>query len=85
MFSCCTRPRLHRVQGTTVDTAHALITPEMTRESFYVTASRARHTTAFYTATHDLLSPDEDDRLDAVRNGSAQLRRARGPRERAGP
>jgi len=39
----------------------------MTRESFYVTASRARHATTFYTATHDLLPPDEDDRLDAVR------------------
>ena len=57
----------HRAQGTTVDTAHALITPEMSRESFYVTASRARHATIFYTATHDLLSPDEDDRLDAAR------------------
>jgi hypothetical protein len=57
----------HRAQGTTVDTAHTLITPEMTRESFYFTASRARHATTFYTATHDLLPPDEDDRLDAVR------------------
>lgn len=57
----------HRAQGTTVDTAHALITPEMSRESFYVTASRARHGTIFYTATHDLLPADEDDRLDAAR------------------
>ncbi len=57
----------HRAQGTTVDTAHALITPEMTRESFYVTASRARHATTFYTATHDLLPLDEDDRLDQSR------------------
>jgi len=56
----------HRAQGTTVDTAHALITPEMSRESFYVTASRARHGTIFYTATHDLLPADEDDRLDAA-------------------
>ena len=57
----------HRAEGSTVDTAHALITPEMSRESFYVTASRARLRTVFYAATHDLLSPDEDDRLDAVR------------------
>jgi conjugative relaxase-like TrwC/TraI family protein len=57
----------HRAQGTTVDTAHALITPEMTRESFYVTASRARYATTFYTATHDLLPVDEDDRLDQSR------------------
>ena len=57
----------HRAQGTTVDTAHALITPEMSRESFYVTASRARQATIFYTATHDLLPLDEDARLDAAR------------------
>lgn len=57
----------HRVQGTTVDTAHALITPEMSRESFYVVASRARQATTFYTATHDLLPPDEDERPDAAR------------------
>ncbi|MGA2831205.1 MAG: AAA family ATPase, partial [Streptosporangiaceae bacterium] len=57
----------HRAQGTTVDTAHALITPEMNRESFYVTASRARQATIFYTATHNLLPLDEDARLDAAR------------------
>ncbi len=57
----------HRAQGTTVDTAHALITPEMSGESFYVTASRGRHGTIFYTATHDLLPLDEDGRLDAAR------------------
>jgi hypothetical protein len=57
----------HRAQGTTVDTAHALITAEMSREGFYVTASRARERTIFYTATHDLLPVDEDQRLDAAR------------------
>jgi DNA transposition AAA+ family ATPase len=57
----------HRAQGTTVDTAHALITAEMSREGFYVTASRARERTIFYTATHDLLPVDEDQRLDATR------------------
>jgi ATP-dependent exoDNAse (exonuclease V) alpha subunit len=57
----------HRAQGTTVDTAHALITPDMNREGFYVVASRARLATIFYTATHDLLPLDEDGRLDAAR------------------
>jgi conjugative relaxase-like TrwC/TraI family protein len=57
----------HRAQGTTVDTAHALITAEMSREGFYVTASRAREGTIFYTATHELLPVDEDQRLDAAR------------------
>ena len=57
----------HRAEGTTVDTTHALITPEMSRESFYVIASRARQATIFYTATHDLLPLEEDGRLDAAR------------------
>jgi len=57
----------HRAEGSTVDTAHALITPEMSRESFYVTASRARLRTILYTVTHDLLPLDEDSRLDAAR------------------
>ena len=75
----------HRAQGTTVDTAHALITPEMTRESFYVTASRARHATTFYTATHDLLSPGRGRPPGRGPDRPAQLRRPRSPRERAGP
>jgi conjugative relaxase-like TrwC/TraI family protein len=56
----------HRAQGSTVDTAHPLITAGMTRESLYVLASRARERTTFYVATHD--QPfDEDDRVDLVR------------------
>jgi hypothetical protein len=57
----------HRAQGATVDTAHPLITADMTRESFYVIASRARERTSLYAATHDLLPLDEDKRLDLSR------------------
>jgi hypothetical protein len=56
----------HRAQGSTVDTAHPLITPGMTRENLYVLASRARDRTTFYVATHDLPF-DEDDQVDRAR------------------
>ncbi len=56
----------HRAQGSTVDTAHPLITAGMTRESLYVLASRARERTTFYVATHDLPF-DEDDLVDRAR------------------
>lgn len=56
----------HRVQGVTVDTAHPLVTPGMTREVLYVLASRARERTTFYVATFDLPF-DEDMRVDRVR------------------
>jgi hypothetical protein len=49
----------HRAQGTTVDTAHPLITQGMTREALYVLATRARERTVLYVATHDL--PFDDD------------------------
>jgi ATP-dependent exoDNAse (exonuclease V) alpha subunit len=53
----------HRAQGSTVDTAHPLITGGMTRETLYVLASRAREKTTLYVATHE--TPyDEDDRTD---------------------
>ncbi len=35
----------HRVQGITVDTAHVLVTPEMTREALYVASTRGRDRT----------------------------------------
>jgi conjugative relaxase-like TrwC/TraI family protein len=54
----------HRVQGATVDTAHALITPEAAREHLYVLATRARTATHLYVATHAALPADEDDRVD---------------------
>jgi conjugative relaxase-like TrwC/TraI family protein len=43
----------HRAQGTTVDTAHPLITNTMTSEALYVLATRAREHTTLYVATHD--------------------------------
>ncbi len=57
----------HRAQGATVDTAHPLITGQMTRENLYVAASRARHRTTLYTVTHELPGPDPDDNLDRAR------------------
>ena len=56
----------HRAQGTTVDTAHPLITAGMSREALYVLATRARESTVFYVATHDL-PYDEDARVDQAR------------------
>jgi hypothetical protein len=58
---------VHRAQGDTVDTTHALITPDVSRENLYVAATRGRHHTRLYTVTHDLLDLDEDRRLDRVR------------------
>jgi len=55
-----------RAQGTTVDTAHSLITAGISREALYVLATRARESTVFYVATHDL-PYDEDARIDQVR------------------
>ncbi|ADD45028.1 MobF family relaxase [Stackebrandtia nassauensis] len=52
-----------RIQGATVDTAHALVTDDMAREHLYVAASRARHNTSLYAVTHVNLPVDEDDRL----------------------
>jgi conjugative relaxase-like TrwC/TraI family protein len=50
----------HRVQGATVDTAHAFIAPGTTREALYVAASRARTATTLYVATEDLLDLDAE-------------------------
>ena len=36
----------------------------MTRETLYVLATRARESTTFYVATHDLRLFDEDARVD---------------------
>jgi conjugative relaxase-like TrwC/TraI family protein len=48
----------HRVQGMTSDTAHALITPEMTREALYVASTRGRTGTRWYVATETALDID---------------------------
>ena len=58
----------HRSQGATVDTAHPLITPGMSREQLYVALSRARHATILYVVTHELPALDPDEQLDRARN-----------------
>jgi conjugative relaxase-like TrwC/TraI family protein len=57
-----------RTQGSTVDTAHPLITPEMTRENLYVALTRAQQATTLYVATHELLPFDTDGQLDQSKN-----------------
>ncbi|MBB6037725.1 MobF family relaxase [Phytomonospora endophytica] len=64
-----------RAQGTTVDTVHALITPQMRRENLYVAATRGRDGVWFYTVTHH--RPDHVNALDASRRDP----HARTPRE----
>lgn len=60
----------HRAQGTTVDTAHVVATPTMTREQLYVALTRGRHANHAWTATdHPADEPHHDDRTatgDAV-------------------
>lgn len=41
----------HRAQGDTVDTAHALVRPEMSREVLYVAMTRARQSNTAYVCT----------------------------------
>jgi len=41
----------HRAQGDTVDTAHAVVRPEMCRELLYVAMTRARHANTAYVCT----------------------------------
>jgi len=48
----------HRAQGTTTDTAHALVTCEMTREALYVASTRGRDSTTWYVATEAPLDLD---------------------------
>lgn len=48
----------HRAQGSTTDTAHTLVTSEMTRESLYVASTRARECTTWYTAVEAAISVD---------------------------
>ena len=54
----------HRVQGSTVDTAHPVISASMSREALYVLASRARDRTTLYVAT-DEPNADAIDQLPA--------------------
>ena len=64
---------VHRVQGTTADTAHALVTPEMTREALYVASTRGRHRTNWYTATETPIDADGHDSDQEPRTASEVL------------
>jgi hypothetical protein len=65
----------HRVQGTTVETAHALITPEMTRESLYVASSRGRTGAHWYAVTDHLLDATGEHEPDPPVTASEMLAR----------
>lgn len=54
---------IHRAQGVTVDHAHVLATPGMTREALYVAMARGRDTNHAYVAT-DAVDPDCDQLPD---------------------
>ena len=64
---------VHRVQGATTDTAHALVTAEMTREALYVASTRGRHRTTWYTATETPLDADGHDPDEAPRTANEVL------------
>ncbi|SDD87626.1 MobF family relaxase [Glycomyces harbinensis] len=55
---------VHRCQGMTVDTAHPLLTTDLTRDALYVAATRAAETTTLYAVTHTEVPADPDHRLD---------------------
>jgi len=61
------------VQGMTTDTAHALVTSEMTREALYVASTRGRAGTCWYAATEDALDVDCHHEPDAPRTADELL------------
>jgi hypothetical protein len=57
----------HRAQGATVDTAHALVTAEMTREGIYVASTRGRESNRWYVASDEPATLDCDHEPDPPR------------------
>jgi conjugative relaxase-like TrwC/TraI family protein len=55
---------IHRCQGMTVDTAHPILTDQMSRDALYVVATRAAGTTTLYGVTHTEIPADPDQQLD---------------------
>ncbi|WP_133884192.1 MobF family relaxase [Glycomyces sp. NRRL B-16210] len=55
---------VHRCQGMTVDTAHPVLTDQMTRDALYVAATRAAETTTLYAVTHTEIPADTDHQFD---------------------
>jgi hypothetical protein len=60
----------HRAQGSTVDTAHLLVTDQLTRALLYVGMTRGRHANHAYVATHqtasDLHEPHPEQTMQGV-------------------
>lgn len=60
----------HRAQGSTVDTAHVLVTVQLTRALLYVGMTRGRHSNRAYVATHqsttDLHEPHPEQTMQDV-------------------
>ena len=61
---------VHRAQGLTVDHAHVLAAPGMTREALYVAMSRGRAANQLYVST-DAIDPDCDELPDPGRTNDA--------------
>jgi hypothetical protein len=57
----------HRAQGATVDTAHALVTTEMTREGLYVASTRGRDSNRWYVASDQTATLDCEHEPDPPR------------------
>jgi conjugative relaxase-like TrwC/TraI family protein len=55
---------VHRCQGMTVDTAHPVLTDQMSRDALYVAATRAAQTTTLYAVTHVEIPADTDRQFD---------------------
>jgi conjugative relaxase-like TrwC/TraI family protein len=55
---------VHRCQGMTVDTAHPVLTDQMSRDALYVAATRAAQTTTLYAVTHTEIPADTDRQFD---------------------
>lgn len=51
----------HRSQGVTVDTGHAVVTPKLSRELFYVAMTRGKHGNHAYVDIDDPENPTPDD------------------------
>ncbi|WGH92522.1 MobF family relaxase [Auritidibacter ignavus] len=64
----------HRAQGSTVDTAHAIVhSPEMTRESLYVSMTRGRQANHVYVATDQAHLEQHQYRDDLEMSGRSVL------------
>jgi conjugative relaxase-like TrwC/TraI family protein len=63
----------HRAQGSTTDTAHAVVAPSMTRETLYVAMTRGRHANNAYVVTDEPADEDHHHSPDEVTARSVLL------------